>query len=76
MPVERLCNLKERGDAMARPPAVPVMKEQIGINPKGEVVIKNDELRKKVERFLATPGLSHNDPADFLDNCDCHCGGN
>ncbi len=57
---------------MAKVPEVNVKKDQISIGPKGEVVIKNDDLRKRIEKVIADQALGiHHVVA--LDNCDCHC---
>ena len=50
-----------------------IRKGEVSIDGKGRVVIKNDELKKRVQDFLKSPKATHEGTAGFLDNCDCEC---
>lgn len=52
-----------------------IPREAISIDSKGNVVIKDDELKRRVEKFLSNPKniSSHGTDGNLFDNCDCKC---
>lgn len=52
-----------------------IQRDAITIDPNGRVVIKNDELKRRVEEFLKDPKniSTHSADSNLFDNCDCKC---
>ncbi len=50
-----------------------IRKGEVSINEKGEVVIKNDGLKKRVHNFINDPKAMEAHEAGLFDNCDCKC---
>ncbi len=57
-----------------QPNKVTIERNDVSVDPHGNVVIKNAELKRRAEALLndKTARVEH---VLALDNCDCHCGG-
>lgn len=52
-----------------------IPRDAISVDPQGRVLIKNEELKKRVEEFLKNPANlnTHDRDSNLFDNCDCKC---